>query len=208
MSVTTIDWDRVFDDRSGANSSGVWLNPPPAVSRDGDTVRVECAEGSDFWRRTAYDFTRDSGHAFLLPFTPDSAFEVSFVADFDQLYDQAGILLRIDAANWIKAGIEFTDGEPYAAIVATRDVSDWSLAPVPAWKDRVVTVRASWANGAVTIRARVEQEPWHTLRLAPLAADSIVTAGPMCCSPQRAGLEVTFTRFTSGPADTDLHSQP
>lgn len=66
-------------------------------------------------------------------------------------------------------------------------------------------MRASRAGDAVTIRARCEDGPWRTVRLAPLPADAKATAGPFCCSPERAGLQVRFTGFTQGPADTSLH---
>ncbi len=195
--MTRIDW-----------REGRWLNPPPATSFAGGQMIVESVPGSDFWRQTAYGFTRDSGHALLVSYPLDTSLEVTFRCDFDQLYDQAGILIRIDEATWIKAGVEVTDGEPHVAVVATREVSDWSLAPVPSWKGQLVTIRASRSGDAITIRARSADSPWQTIRLAPLASDALVTAGPMCCSPERGGLLVTFTRFATGLADEDLHTQP
>ena len=33
-----------------------------------------------------------------------------FRGDFAAQYDQAGLMLRVDAEHWIKAGIEFADG--------------------------------------------------------------------------------------------------
>jgi len=189
-------------------NDGSWLNPPQTLAFDEDAMIVESVAGSDFWRGTAYGFVRDTGHALLVPFLPNSALEVSFRADFEHLYDQAGMLIRVDEETWIKAGIEMTDGYPHVAVVATRGLSDWSLAPVPDWQGRLVTVRASRAGDAITLRARTPDSSWRTIRLTPLAGDAVVTAGPMCCSPERGGLRVTFTRFDSGPADTDLHSQP
>jgi regulation of enolase protein 1 (concanavalin A-like superfamily) len=189
-------------------NDGSWLNRPHTVAFDGDAMIVEPVAGSDFWRRTAYGFVRDTGHALLVPFLPETALEVTFRADFEHLYDQAGMLIRVDEATWIKAGIEITDGEPHVAVVATNELSDWSLAPVPAWQGQAVTVRASRTGDAVTLRMQTADTRWRTIRLAPLAVDAIVKAGPMCCSPERGGLKVTFTRFDSGPADTDLHTQP
>jgi len=39
---------------------------------------------------------------------------VEFTVDYDQQFDQAGVLFRTDVERWIKAGVEFADG--------TRDV--------------------------------------------------------------------------------------
>jgi regulation of enolase protein 1 (concanavalin A-like superfamily) len=185
--------------------TAIWLNEPPDVQQDGRDLLVTTARNSDFWRTTSYGFVRDSGHALLAPFPGGSAVEVSFVAAFDELYDQAGLMVRVDPRTWLKAGIEMTDGVPHLGAVMTNGQSDWSLAPVPQWAGRTVTVRVSRSGDALTARARVDEEPWRTIRLAPLPPSATATAGPCCCSPQRAGLTVRFTRFASGPADTGLH---
>ncbi len=84
-------------------------------------------------------------------------------------------------------------------------MSDWSLAPVPDWRGRLVTIRASRSGDALTIRARVDDEPWRLVRVAPLDPDAAVTAGPMCCAPTREGLTVHFTAWLIGTADAGLH---
>ncbi|MET8700788.1 DUF1349 domain-containing protein [Kitasatospora sp. NPDC058032] len=182
-----------------------WLNEPEHAEADGSGLVVTARRRSDFWRTTGYGFVRDDGHALLSGFPQGGATEVTFVADFDTLYDQAGLMIRVDAGTWIKAGVEMNDGVPHVGAVVTRGVSDWSLAPVPDWQGQEVTVRASRSGDAVTIRARSGSGPWHLVRLAPLAPDAPATAGPFCCSPERDGLRVRFTRFTQGPADSALH---
>ena len=186
-------------------SEGQWLNPPPsAVEEDGELV-VTTGQDTDFWRTTSYGFVHDNGHALLTPLPNGSAVEVEFIADFSELYDQAGAMLRVDDQTRIKAGIELSDGLPHLGAVVTHGRSDWSAAPVPDWAARRVTLRLSRAGDAVTIRARCEDGPWRFVRLAPLSPNAAATAGPFCCSPTRAGLEVRFTRFTLSPADASLH---
>jgi regulation of enolase protein 1 (concanavalin A-like superfamily) len=49
-------------------------------------------------------------------------------------------------------------------------------------------------------------ERFEMLRLAYLPAGDPALVGPMCCSPERAGLEVQFTGFLIGdPIPRDLH---
>ena len=80
------------------------------------------------------------------------------------------------------------------------------LAAVPDWHGQTVTLRASWANGALTLRACSATFPsWRMLRLAPFAATGPVTAGPYCCAPERAGLTVRFTGWRTDDADSSLH---
>lgn len=188
--------------------TGNWLNSPVDVRTDGGDLLVTTAQGSDFWRTTSYGFVRDSGHALLTPFPAGTAVEVGFVPAFDELYDQAGVMVRVDPRTWLKAGIELTDGAPHLGAVATNGQSDWSLSPVPDWAGREVTIRVSRSGDALTVRARVAREPWRTVRLAPLAPSAVAMAGPFCCSPQREGLQVRFTRFAMGTADTALHAEP
>ena len=90
----------------------------------------------------------------------------------------------------------------------THTVSDWSIAPAPTWQGKLISVRASRAGDAVTIRMRAEGEPWRTVRLAWFDPSAGILAGPLCCSPKRGGLVVRFTRFAKGPADADLHAAP
>ncbi|WP_369243605.1 DUF1349 domain-containing protein [Streptomyces sp. R41] len=187
-------------------SEAAWLNPPLSAELHGDELLVTSRNRSDFWRTTSYGFVRDNGHALLTDLPAGAAVEVTFLAQFEALYDQAGIMIRVDDRTWIKAGVEMTDGAPHLGAVVTRGQSDWSLTPAPGWNGCKITVRASREKDAVTIRARREDEAWQMVRLAPLAPDATASAGPFFCSPQREGLQVQFTRFALGPADISLHN--
>jgi uncharacterized protein len=184
---------------------GHWLNPPLTVTADGADLLVTARQGSDLWRTTSYGFIHDDGHALLRPFASDSAVEVSFRLDYAGLFDQAGILVRCDAQRWAKAGVEVSDGLPQVGAVVTHGVSDWSVAPVPEWVGSEVTLRVSRAGDALTVRARRGDDPWRLVRLAPWPADLDALAGPFCCAPTRAGLQVRFTAWRIGPADERLH---
>lgn len=192
--MTDIDWN-----------SGTWTTEPAHVAVADDGMRVTAVEGSDAWRITSYGFVHDTEHALLTAFDQDTAMEVSFLLDFSAQFDQAGIFVKVDDSTWIKAGVERSDGEDNLGAVVTRDLSDWSLSPVPGWHGRLVTIRASRSGDALTVRARVDDEPWRLVRVAPLDPDAAVTAGPLCCSPSQAGLTVHFTAWRIGLADTSLH---
>lgn len=194
--VTGIDW-----------AAGTWTTEPEAVVVDGDGMRVTARAGSDAWRITSYGFVHDTEHALVAPLPQGAAVEVTFLCDFSAQFDQAGVFARVDASTWIKAGVERSDGVESMGAVVTRGVSDWSLAPVPDWSGRLVTVRASRSGDALTIRARVDDEPWRMVRVAPLDADATVEAGPFCCAPTREGLTVLFTAWRLTDADEGLHPE-
>lgn len=184
---------------------GTWTTRPVAVERGAGGLLVTAARGSDAWRHTAYGFVHETEHALIAPMTTDFAIEVSFVLDYDQQFDQAGLLVRESATEWIKAGVEVSDGLPQVGAVVTHGTSDWSVAPVAEWARRNVTVRASRSGDAVTVRARVDGEPWRLVRVAHLDPDVAVSAGLYCASPTRSGLVVTFTGYRAGEPDSSLH---
>ena len=186
-------------------TDGSWTNEPADVTTDADGLHVTARRGSDAWRLTSYGFVHSTEHALLTKLGPESALEVQFRLDFTDQFDQAGIFVKVDDESWIKAGVELSDGEESLGAVVTRGHSDWSLSPVPNWAGRLVTVRGSWSGNALTVRARVDDEPWRLVRVAPLDAVAPVTAGPYCCAPTRAGLTVHFTSWRTTPPDTKLH---
>jgi uncharacterized protein len=193
MTMTDVPWE-----------SGEWSTHPASARVDGADLLVAPRGGSDLWRVTSYGFVHDDGPGLLVDLPDGAAVEVSFLADFAEQFDQAGVLVRADATHWVKAGVELADGALQVGAVVTREVSDWSAAPFPDWHGREVTVRASRHGDALTVRARAGGD-WQLVRLAPLDPALAWRAGPFCCSPTHDALEVRFTGFATGPADISLH---
>lgn len=191
--------------RRVAWDEGSWTHDPMRVVPDGASLLVEGQPNSDAWRITSYGFVHDSEHALVRAFSNGSAVEVTFECELVEQFDQAGLFVAVDDVTWIKAGVEFADGRPQLGAVVTLGRSDWSVAPVPSWQGRAVTVRASRAGDAVTVRARVDDEPFQLVRVAPLEPDAVAWAGPMMCSPSRGGLVVRFLEWRVGEADERLH---
>ena len=65
-------------------------------------------------------------------------------------------------------------------------------------------MRASLAADAVTVRARVDDEPWRLVRLAPLPEGQLL-AGPYCCAPETDGFRARFTGWRQTEPDAALH---
>jgi regulation of enolase protein 1 (concanavalin A-like superfamily) len=185
-------------------SEGTWTRKPASIVDVEGAIKVESIEASDWWRTTAYGFIHDDGHALTIDFPNESAMEVSFMLDFTEQFDQAGIFIRADEANWIKGGVEFCDGYPQVGAVVTQNKSDWSSSRISEWMGKEVTVRASRSGDAVTIRAGINGD-LQLVRVAPLDPARSWSAGPMTCAPSRAGLVTTFTSWKVGEPDKELH---
>lgn len=186
-------------------NDGKWLNQPANCQATEAALIVTTDEKTDFWRETYYGFTRDSGHFLGFPTADNFTAQIRIQGEFRTLYDQAGLMVRIDERRWMKTGVEFTDGEPFLSTVVTDDKSDWSVSqPFKELED--FYIRVTVAKGALRIQASRDGSFWPLLRLAPFPTAGHYEVGPTACTPERSGLTVRFSEFSIGPTTTkDLH---
>ena len=183
------------------NGGMKWHNEPPQWSIEGASIKVRTGRNTDFWSRTFYGFIRDDGHFLFQPAATEFTAEVAITGKYECLYDQAGLMLRVDERNWLKAGIEYTDGAMHFCVVITRDgYSDWSLVQLGSSARRDFRVRLTRHDEALRIHYREAGKSWQMARLGYLAMPEEVQIGIMCCTPQREGLDVEFSNFAVGPA--------
>jgi uncharacterized protein len=175
-----------------------WLNQPKIWSASKTHLDVTTDANTDFWRETHYGFIRDNGHFMACTMTGDCTAQIRFQADYSHLYDQAGLMLRVDESHWIKTGIEFSDGKHALSTVVTSGKSDWSIG-TPGGDPGDVQLRMTVSNGAVRIQASTDGKLWPVFRLLPFDVSSGYDIGPMCCSPERGGFKVAFSEFNIGP---------
>jgi regulation of enolase protein 1 (concanavalin A-like superfamily) len=182
-----------------------WLNEPGRWHLAPDGLAVTTDAGTDFWRETHYGFSRHSGHIFGRDSDGDFTATLRVRAQYEALYDQAGIMVLIDDATWVKAGIELSDSDALLGSVLTVGRSDWAVGrfwaePSDFW------VRATVADGVLRLQASSDGVRWPLIRLCPFPRAARYFVGPMCCTPERAGLQVRFSDFTvTAPSGKDLH---
>lgn len=186
-------------------STGRWLNEPSVHALIDGTLDVTTGEGTDFWRETHYGFTRDSGHFLGLETGDGFTAEVRVRAGFQKLYDQAGLMVRVDERRWVKFGVEVSDGEALAGSVVTDGQSDWATGPF-AGDASDFRLRASLRRGVLRLQVSTDGVRWPLLRLCPFPEAPRYHVGPMCCTPERGGLDVRFSDFSLVPhLGRDLH---
>ena len=185
-----------------------WLNEPPTWQANGpDRLSLTTGDRTDFWQHTFYGFHRDDGHAYLQAVQGDFTASAIVNGAYKHLYDQAGLMLRIDATHWVKTGIEYTDGLMHFSVVVTREVSDWSVIPLPeATQADDVRVRLTRHGDAVRVQYAIGGKDWQLARLAPFP-DADARVGVMACSPQRSGFQARFRDIQIGPPiSRELHA--
>ena len=190
-----------------ALAGNTWHAEPPEWTLEDDGLTLATGEKTDFWQGTLYGFRRDDGHFFGREIKGDFTAVVSFEAAYEVLYDQAGLMMRVDAKTWLKAGIEYSDGVTNFSTVVTRDgASDWSVVSRPGLSG-IQRVRLTRVDGAAITHFLGPDGTWHLMRLANFPGDVPVTFGPMACSPERAGLKVRFHAVEIGPPiENPLHA--
>ncbi|MCY1140905.1 DUF1349 domain-containing protein [Actinoplanes sp. Pm04-4] len=175
----------------------LWLNEPPQWSDEDGVVRVVTGLKTDFWRETFYGYVTDNGHFYHRAVRGDFTAEVVVSAGHAALFDQAGLMLRAGERTWLKTGLEVTSGAVQLSTVVTRGQSDLSVVPVPDYGGELA-LRLTRFGSAVCVHRGAEDGSWQLVRLGHLDLPETVDVGVMCCSPERAGLEVSFRGFRVG----------
>jgi uncharacterized protein len=181
----------VADTESDLISRMRWMNEPASWKRSGDLLMVRSRAKTDFWRKTFYGYITDNGHFFYLPVSGDFAFQARISGEYAALYDQAGLMVRQNAENWMKCGTEFFDGQRHASVVFTRDFSDWSTMPdlsrtTPIWwravrkKDSIETLCSLDGNNFTSVRQGY---------FLPAVEANV---GIMCAAPEGPGFQAVF----------------
>lgn len=184
-----------------------WLNEPKVWTATDDRISLVTGEKTDFWQGTFYGFAHDNGHCYFERVTGDFTAEVSFTAGYEQLYDQAGMMLRFSERCWLKAGVEYVNDRCTIGTVLTRHLSDWAIGPSVS-KTEMVRLRLTRRGDAVCVQWAPENRdvPYETLRLGPISSDQEAMIGPMACSPSRAGLAAQFIGFRILPPVDFTHA--
>ena len=171
-----------------------WLNEPRNWKKENDHLSVFADGHTDFWRKTHYGFVRDNGHFYHETIAGNFEVETEFRGRYESLYDQAGLMVRLDETTWLKTGIEFVNGVHYLSAVVTRDYSDWSVVPLYSYPGSL-RLKLKREGGAVTMEYRSLDLGWVMYRTAYLSTVHELQVGRMVAAPEGAGFEVIFSEF-------------
>jgi regulation of enolase protein 1 (concanavalin A-like superfamily) len=168
-----------------------WHNEPPQWTDADGVLSVVSGPSTDFWRRTHDGGIRDNGHFYHRELTGDFRVEVEIEGEYRDLYDQAGLMLRLDEATWLKCGIELVNDVQQMSVVVTRDYSDWSVVSLPD-PPASARIRVTRHQGTAEVHYALGDGPITLLRQAFLTDAPTLKAGPMCASPTGNGFGVRF----------------
>ena len=175
-----------------------WLNPPQQWQADEAIIRITTLPKTDFWRTTHYGFIRDDGHFYYQEAAGDFTYSAKISGDYRDLYDQAGLMVRLDEFNWIKCGIELVEGIQKASVVVTREYSDWSVIPLSG-NPASIWFRVKRSGDTLEAAYSLDGSAYTMMRLAYFPPVASVKTGVMCASPTGKGFQAVFedVQFTA-----------
>jgi uncharacterized protein len=182
--------------RSGGDltSRMTWFNEPASVTYPDGGVVVRSKPKTDYWRKTFYGYITDNGHFLNLPVRGEFTFEARVSGKYASLYDQAGLMVRLDEKRWMKCGSEFFEKRRWASVVFTHDFSDWSTLDDLSQSGPVYW-RVARKKDSIEAQCSTDGKTFLTVRQGYFPAAVEVQVGIMCAAPEGAGFEANFDRL-------------
>lgn len=172
-----------------------WFNEPAQWAIEGKTLMMAVTPQSDYWRISHYGFTVDDAPFYWAEYGGEFEAKVKISGDYKVRFDQAGLMLRIDHENYIKAGIEFVDGKYNISAVVTHHTSDWSVItldnPVP-----YIWIKAVRRLDAVEVFYSFDDKNYTLMRNAWMQDNIPMKVGVMGACPDGTGFNAKFENFT------------
>jgi len=171
-----------------------WFNEPEVWDIEDKALTMSVTPQSDYWRISHYGFTVDDAPFLYTMRGGEFEVKVKIAGDYKVRFDQAGLMLRTDKENYIKAGIEFVDGKYNISCVVTHHTSDWSVITLDKSIDHI-WIKAVRRLDAVEIFYSFDDKNYVMMRNCHLADNTPVMVGMMAACPDGKGFEARFEGF-------------
>ena len=172
-----------------------WFTEPTKWEIKYNSLTMNVTPQSDYWRVSHYGFTVDDAPFLYTMRCGEFEVKVKVTGDYTARFDQAGLMLRIDHENYIKAGIEFVDGKYNLSTVVTHHTSDWSIIaldrPVP-----FVWIKAVRRLDAIEVFYSFDDVTYTLMRNAWMPDNHPIMVGVMAACPDGNGFKARFDNFS------------
>ncbi len=172
----------------------IWFNEPEQWEIRDNSLTMSVTPQSDYWRISHYGFTVDDAPFYYATYGGEFEVKVKVSGDYRERFDQAGLMLRIDPENYIKAGIEFVDGKFNISTVVTHHTSDWSIITLEKAVP-YIWIKAVRRLDAVELFYSFDDREYTLMRNAWLKDNTPVMVGMMAACPDGKGFRATFENF-------------
>ena len=174
-----------------------WIREPKNYLMDSKRVEIVTMPYTDLWQRTYYHFQNDN--APVLQMETDEKF-FSFVVKTDfanshHSFDQCGIVMYLDSENWLKASVEYENGEfqHLGSVVTNHGYSDWATTAISADVSSM-WYRFSRREDDYCIECSQDGEYFSQMRICHMKkGNGKIRFGIYACSPEDSSFKAVFT---------------
>lgn len=197
------------EDAGTAFGEWQWTREPASYRILPDRIEIVTAPRTDLWQRTYYHFRNDNAPA-LQKETDERYFSFTVKTDFSQSrrrFDQCGIVMYLDAENWLKASVEYENGAfgHLGSVVTNGGYSDWATAEIPA-AEKTMWYRLSRREDDYRIECSRDGVRFSQMRVCHMpAAAGKIRFGVYACSPEDSSFRAVFTEMRVGPCEWAAH---
>lgn len=171
-----------------------WFNEPVSYNIDGSALTMDVPGHCDFWRVSHYGFTVDDGPFLYTTYGGEFEAKVKISGNYKVRFDQAGLMVRIDKENWLKAGIEYVDGKYNLSTVVTHNTSDWSVVALDKPVD-FVWIKVVRRLDAIEVFYSFDDKEYTMMRNCWMQDNTPVQVGMAAACPDGDGFRATFEAF-------------
>ena len=174
-----------------------WTREPAAYEIGDREIRVTTAPHTDLWQRTYYHFRNDNAPV-LQTETEEKFFSFIVKTDFTgshHRFDQCGIVLYLDADNWLKASVEYENErfQHLGSVVTNHGYSDWATTAIPA-DVKIMWYRLSRREDDYCIECSTDGISFSQMRVCHLwEGTGKIRFGIYACSPEDSSFTAVFS---------------
>ena len=186
-----------------------WTREPARYSIRPDRVEITTEPHTDLWQRTYYHFRNDNAPVLQME-TGERFFSFVVRTDFTQSrrrFDQCGIVMNLDAENWLKASVEY-ENESFrhlGSVVTNHGYSDWATTAVPA---DVTTMWYRFSRREDDYRVECSRDGvnFTQMRICHMwEGAGKIRFGIYACSPEDSSFTAVFTDMEITPCAWQPH---
>ena len=175
-----------------------WTREPADYSIEDDRIEIITKPHTDLWQRTYYHFRNDNAPVLQME-TEEKFFSFVVKTEFESKhrFDQCGVVMYLDAENWLKASIEY-ENERFShlgSVATNRGYSDWATTAIDT-SVKFMWYRFSRREDDYCIECSEDGIHYSQMRICHMwNGGGAIRFGIYACSPENASFKATFTHM-------------
>ncbi|MDB1125523.1 DUF1349 domain-containing protein [Vibrio algarum] len=194
-------------------TTGDWIFEPKSKIITDNRLRITTEPNTDFWQRSYYGFQNNNAPAYQFKSSDNFTFTVKATFEYQNLFDQCGVIIYLDQDNWFKASIEYEndDYSRLGSVVTNLGHSDWATTDIKLPKE--IWYRLSRRGPDFLIESAFDGIEFRQMRIfhmhalgptssemgranPPLPTDTPMKFGVYACSPTKSSFTAEFSDFS------------